>query len=72
MSRLLMLCSSLLRHRAVLFSKPGHSGRLSHSESPQNQVLSPTESAVGIAVFFTTFYIPMAYVLSNMKYFRGE
>ncbi|XP_021035309.1 cytochrome c oxidase subunit 8C, mitochondrial [Mus caroli] len=72
MSRLLLLCSSLLRHRAVLFLKPGHSGRLSHSESTPQKILSPTESAVGIVVFFTTFYIPAAYVLSSLKYFKVE
>ncbi|EDL81762.1 cytochrome c oxidase subunit VIII isoform 3 [Rattus norvegicus] len=72
MSRLLQFCSSLLRHRVVLFSKPGHSGRLSHSESPQNQVLTPTESVVGIVVFFATFFIPAAYVMSNLKFFKGE
>ncbi|XP_031212468.1 cytochrome c oxidase subunit 8C, mitochondrial [Mastomys coucha] len=72
MSRLRLFCSSLLRHRAVLFSKPGHSGRFSHSERPQNQDLSPMESAVGVVVFFTTCYIPMVYVLSNLKHFKGE
>ncbi|XP_036062418.1 cytochrome c oxidase subunit 8C, mitochondrial [Onychomys torridus] len=70
MSRLMLLCPSLLRHRTVLFWKPG--GRLTHSERPRHRELSPTESAVGIVVFFTTFFTPAAYVLTNLKYFKRE
>ncbi|XP_003506986.1 cytochrome c oxidase subunit 8C, mitochondrial [Cricetulus griseus] len=77
MSGLLRLCPSLLRKHAVLLLKPG--GRLTHSEQPQseqprhrNRVLSPTESAVGITVFFSAFFIPAAYVLSKLKEFKGE
>ncbi|CAO2587194.1 hypothetical protein LEMLEM_LOCUS4378 [Lemmus lemmus] len=40
MSRLLLLCPSLLHHHVVLFLKPG--GRLTHSGQPRHQVLSPT------------------------------
>uniref|UniRef100_A0A8C2QNQ3 Cytochrome c oxidase subunit 8 n=1 Tax=Cricetulus griseus TaxID=10029 RepID=A0A8C2QNQ3_CRIGR len=72
MSGLLRLCPSLLRKHAVLLLKPG--GRLTHSEQPQSEqpLLSPTESAVGITVFFSAFFIPAAYVLSKLKEFKGE
>ncbi|XP_005068334.1 cytochrome c oxidase subunit 8C, mitochondrial [Mesocricetus auratus] len=68
MSGLLLLRPSLLRQQVVLLLKPG--GRLNHSERPRHRVLSPTESAVGIVVFFTAFYTPAAYVLSNLKEFK--
>ncbi|XP_075804281.1 cytochrome c oxidase subunit 8C, mitochondrial [Microtus pennsylvanicus] len=70
MSRLLLLCPSLLRHHVVLFLKPG--GRLTHSEQPRHGALSPAESVVGIAVFFMTLYSPAAYVLTNLKQFKGQ
>nr|XP_048305028.1 cytochrome c oxidase subunit 8C, mitochondrial [Myodes glareolus] len=70
MSRLLLLCPSLLHHHVIFFLKPG--GRLTHSGQPRHRVLSPTESAVGIAVFFTTFFIPAAYVLSNLNQFKRQ
>ncbi|XP_059135522.1 cytochrome c oxidase subunit 8C, mitochondrial [Peromyscus eremicus] len=70
MSRLMLLCPPLLRHHTVLFLKLG--GRFTHSERPRHRELSPTESVVGIVVFFTTFFIPAAYVLTNLNYFRRE
>ncbi|CAH6849836.1 Cox8c [Phodopus roborovskii] len=70
MSRLLLLCPSLLRHHIVQLLKPG--GRLTHSERPCYRGLSPTESAVGITVLFMTILSPAAYVLSNLKNFRRE
>ncbi|XP_021514339.1 cytochrome c oxidase subunit 8C, mitochondrial [Meriones unguiculatus] len=69
MSRLLLLCPSL-RHRTTLFSKTGC--RLTHSEKTNNRDLSPTESAVGMVVFFTAFFSPMAYVLTNLSRFKRE
>ncbi|OBS79257.1 hypothetical protein A6R68_18376 [Neotoma lepida] len=70
MSRLMQLCPSLLRHHTVLFLKLG--GRLTHSQRPRQRDLSPTESVVGMVVFFTSFFIPGAYVLTNLKQFKGE
>ncbi|XP_057639404.1 cytochrome c oxidase subunit 8C, mitochondrial [Chionomys nivalis] len=70
MSRLLLFCPSLLHHHVVLFLKPG--SRLTHSGQPRHRVLSPTESVVGIAVFFTTFFTPAAYVLTNLNQFKGQ
>ncbi|XP_051010280.1 cytochrome c oxidase subunit 8C, mitochondrial [Acomys russatus] len=70
MSRVLRLCPFLLRHRTAMFSKPGR--RLTHSENSHNQELSPTESAVGLAVFFMAFLAPAAYMLSNLSRFKGD
>ncbi|XP_017650729.1 cytochrome c oxidase subunit 8C, mitochondrial-like [Nannospalax galili] len=70
MSRLLLLCSSLLRHPVVLVAKPR--GRLAHSECSRLAVVTSLETLFGLSVIFTAFFIPAAYVLSHLSEFKGE